>query len=517
MRVMIVEDEPFYIEQFKRKLAVVGAELQLKLDVCAECFDGREALEAIARDTPDAVFTDIRMTSLDGIELAKALRESHPELPVVIVSAYPSFDYLREAMREGVIEYLLKPVEMQALRTIVEKLALNMQSRSDKQAKEGLLALLACSRPDDAALNAVRRLHRHPYYRALLIRSSDSSYEYPVLAPTNEADNDRLRHVLLPLLDQQPCWLFPLDDGRLQLLIAAMNDDADNSRLDTVLDAVADHYAADGLLPSVIYSDAFSDIAELSRLVPALRSALAERTIIGKPVRAAISERTLPVPAPYTDVERAKLDKLLAAGNHAGAISFIAELFRGWEQAACPTRVLGKRMKDIVLSIERQEGGSGRLESGDGEARIDELLHTSRSFPELTESFIAMLTLVYGWASDHRASNDFDRLFARIETYIASHIGQPLSLSLLTQHFHVSKTLLCNLFRDYTGKSFVEYVTTFRMRKAQDLMRSYPRMRNKEIAEMVGYHDQNYFSRVFTSVIGMSPSDFRSREAASGE
>lgn len=516
MRVMIVEDEPFYIEQFKRKLAVVGDELGLDIAIVAECYDGREALETITQAAPDAVFTDIRMTSLDGIELAKALRESHPELPVVIVSAYPSFDYLREAMREGVVEYLLKPVDMQALRAIVEKLAAGMQSRSERLARDCLLALLASARPDEAVVLAARRALQHPYYRALLIRKADSAYEYPVLAPSSEEDNAKLFRALAPLLNGQPCWLFPLDDGRLQLLVAAMQDSGD-SRLTQLLDVVCDHYAADGQKPSVIYSDAFADISGLSRLVPALRSAMTDRAIIGKSVRAAVSERAQPVPAPYTDVERAKLDKLLAAGDHAGASAFIAELFRGWELAACPTRALGKRMKDILLSIERHEAGTGRLEPIDGEARIDELLHTSKSFAELAEGFLSMLSLVYGWDSDNLDGGDFKRLFARIETYIASHIGQSLSLPLLTQHFHVSKTLLCNLFRDYTGKSFVEYVTTFRMHKAQELMRLYPRMRNKEIAEMVGYPDQNYFSRVFTSVIGMSPSDFRSRVAASGE
>ncbi|MDF2714458.1 MAG: hypothetical protein K0R28_1383 [Paenibacillus sp.] len=100
-------------------------------------------------------------------------------------------------------------------------------------------------------------------------------------------------------------------------------------------------------------------------------------------------------------------------------------------------------------------------------------------------------------------------IFDRIESYIDNHIGRPLTLNELADKFYVSVSTLCNLFRDYSGKSFVEYVTALRVERAKEFMRDYPRMLNKEIAELVGYPDQNYFSRVFKSVAGVSPTDYR--------
>ncbi|RKP45433.1 response regulator [Cohnella endophytica] len=516
MKILIVDDEPFYIEQFKKKLAIAGSESGVEIAIAGECYDGREALDFIAKDKPDAVFTDIRMSALDGIELAKAIRQRYPELPVVIVSAYPSFDYLREAMRVNVSEYLLKPIEMQALKAILDKLSLQCRSRSNKMARDCLQAVLASPQLEETTVQAALRALVHPYYRALFIRNRESVYEYPVLAPNIEEDNEVLQEALRPLLTGQPSWIIPLDDGRSRLIVLALTD-ANGHDLSAILATVSAHYASDGIRPSIIYSDAFADILTLNRLVPTLRTALADRIVIGKPSYFELSGLSVPLTAPYSDIERAKLDKLMVSRDTSGASAFIRGLFRSWENGSYPMKTIGKRMKEIVSGIERNSGDSSRLEPGDGDARIDELLQTARTLPELAEGFLSMLALVFEWDEAEQENGDFSRLFARIETYIASHIGQPLSLPLLTEQFHVSKTLLCNLFRDYTGKSFVEYVTSYRMRKAQDLMRYYPRMRNKEIAEMVGYPDQNYFSRVFTTAIGMSPSDFRSRSAASGD
>ncbi|MFC5406819.1 response regulator [Cohnella soli] len=516
MRILIVDDEPFYIEQFKKKLAIAGSEMGIEISVAGQCYDGREALDFIAKDMPDAVFTDIRMSALDGIELAKAIRQSYPELPVVIVSAYPSFDYLREAMRVNVSEYLLKPIDMQALKAILDKLALQCRSRSDKLARDCLLAVLASPQLEESTVQAARRALFHPFYRALFVRNRESVYEYPVLAPNIEEDNEVLCQALRPLLGEQPSWIIPLDDGRSRLIVLAMTGENGHD-LPALLASVSSHYASDGIKPSIVYSEAITDILRLNRLVPALRAALADRIVIGKPSFFAVSTPYAPVTAPYSDIERAKLDKLLSVQDTSGASAFIRGLFRSWESGSYPMKAIGKRMREIVSGIERHRDDSSRLEFNDGDARIDELLQTARTLPELAEGFLSMLALVFGWDEVEQEGGDFSRLFARIETYIASHIGQPLSLPLLTEHFHVSKTQLCNLFRDYTGKSFVEYVTSYRMRKAQDLMRFYPSMRNKEIAEMVGYPDQNYFSRVFTTVIGMSPSDFRSRSAANGD
>jgi len=77
--------------------------------------------------------------------------------------------------------------------------------------------------------------------------------------------------------------------------------------------------------------------------------------------------------------------------------------------------------------------------------------------------------------------------------------------------YQISSTHLGNLFRKYVGKTYVEYLTGLRMEKAQQLMLAHPDMPLKDIAEIVGYIDRHYFTKVFKQTTGLSPSVFRER------
>lgn len=122
MRIMIVDDDPFSIEKLKYRILQLGEELQYSFEIVAECYSGQTASEQIPLIKPDAVFTDIQMSSINGIELAKVIQISWPKVPVIIFSAYPTFEYAREAIRANVVEYLLKPIDPAALKEVLQKL-----------------------------------------------------------------------------------------------------------------------------------------------------------------------------------------------------------------------------------------------------------------------------------------------------------------------------------------------------------------------------------------------------------
>lgn len=72
----------------------------------------------------------------------------------------------------------------------------------------------------------------------------------------------------------------------------------------------------------------------------------------------------------------------------------------------------------------------------------------------------------------------------------------------------IVKNSLSRLFRRHTNFSFNEYVTNLRIDEAKRLMKEQPGMLLKDIAEIVGYQDQHYFSRIFKSITGITPSEF---------
>ncbi|MCQ2549015.1 MAG: response regulator [Lachnospiraceae bacterium] len=84
--------------------------------------NGRELIEAVDKDSPDIVITDIRMPVMDGIEVCKTLQEKYPQIGIIVLSAYSDFSYARMAMKYGVIEYILKADVVEELPVIMERI-----------------------------------------------------------------------------------------------------------------------------------------------------------------------------------------------------------------------------------------------------------------------------------------------------------------------------------------------------------------------------------------------------------
>jgi two-component system response regulator YesN len=100
-----------------------------KIQLCDPCFvvvgaasNGEQALEIVQSRTVDVVFTDIRMPVMDGLALAQKVRRGFPHVQVVIISGYADFAYAQQAIRAGVEEYLVKPINMDLLAEVLAKL-----------------------------------------------------------------------------------------------------------------------------------------------------------------------------------------------------------------------------------------------------------------------------------------------------------------------------------------------------------------------------------------------------------
>ena len=103
-KVMLVEDEQIIREGFETFVDWDG----LGFEIVASLSDGREALQYLENNTVDLIITDIEMTFVSGLALAKYIYEKELPVKVVVLTAYPSFDYLSECMKYKVENYILK-------------------------------------------------------------------------------------------------------------------------------------------------------------------------------------------------------------------------------------------------------------------------------------------------------------------------------------------------------------------------------------------------------------------------
>lgn len=133
MRIIIAEDE----KRARRGLRNLLETISEETEVISEAADGKTAFELIRTLHPDVVFTDIRMPYMDGLSLIRAVREQHIDVKFVIITAYEEFEFARQACSLGVVDYLVKPLTVEDLSSVLHRLT--AKAPADASAKAGRL------------------------------------------------------------------------------------------------------------------------------------------------------------------------------------------------------------------------------------------------------------------------------------------------------------------------------------------------------------------------------------------
>jgi DNA-binding NtrC family response regulator len=117
-RVLIIEDDA----QMRDMLAVSLRRRDFEATCCESAITG---LEAISASKFDVVVTDINMRGMDGIEFCRRVASSHPDLPVIVITAFGSMDSAIAALRAGAVDFIPKPFELETLAAAIERVTEN--------------------------------------------------------------------------------------------------------------------------------------------------------------------------------------------------------------------------------------------------------------------------------------------------------------------------------------------------------------------------------------------------------
>ena len=137
MKVFLVDDEVVIREGIRESFPWEETPYTL----VGEAPDGEMALPMIRDTNPDIVITDIKMPFMDGIELCRVLRTQMPWIGIIILSGYDEFEYARQCIQLGVREYLLKPIDSEDLRKILDKVGTQLEEeKKQREHSESLRA-----------------------------------------------------------------------------------------------------------------------------------------------------------------------------------------------------------------------------------------------------------------------------------------------------------------------------------------------------------------------------------------
>ena len=126
LKVLLVDDEPEFLEPMSARLA-------LRSIACSTAQSGEEALRLLNQESFDCAVVDVRMPTMDGLELLRRIRKSFYDLPVVLLTGHASVELGVQGMELGAFEYLMKPVELDELLDTIRRAAQESALRPDFQ------------------------------------------------------------------------------------------------------------------------------------------------------------------------------------------------------------------------------------------------------------------------------------------------------------------------------------------------------------------------------------------------
>ena len=274
VRVFVVDDETLARQDVAMLLGRLGPGFAL----AGEAADGRRALEEIARGGADVVVLDITMPVLDGLAVMRGLRASGSRARIVVLSGYAEFEYAREAIAAGAVDYLLKPIDDAEFARVMAAAAAAVRAEragaaAASEAPAPWLARLAHdvrASPDGSSEEAARFLRDLPWYAMAAVH-------------VGAADRPRAAALVARWFAAAPAFRSAggrTDAGDVLVLAAA----ADRDALERALEEVARAAFEDdppGTPPSLGFSAARTDPALIAEAAREAREALKHRLVDG--------------------------------------------------------------------------------------------------------------------------------------------------------------------------------------------------------------------------------------------
>lgn len=497
--------------------------------------NGKEAIELMEMGKPDLLITDICMPLMDGIELSEFVKENYPDTQVMILSGYDEFEYAKQALKNGVAEYILKPItsfelkeELLKFKEKIDKAYVQkyhvekIQKAYEKNmpvVREHFLNRLL--EGNIAKEQIVERLEyfgiklEGDYQAAAFVEIEDVAetrkaypenlMQFAIANITNEILAN-LDNVITFQNVNDTCVVIYTEksEDRLQNLIRETGDSIREAMVRCMETQV---YIAVG---ETVHTPAkWKKSYESAKHAVEFKYLIEKPTFIFEKDFCSNSDRKAEAPVFETNewIEQLVLymkanqkDKLEKAIR-----DFFAEIYRlKYErQAAC------LQIQNCVLSIaiKMEEIGLELPNHAEKETSFINYLHTYKRLSQIEERFqIFCMDLTNIIASKKENSNQTMAELA-IDYMNKNYSNAELSLNEICEYLSVSVSYFSMIFKNYTKETFVEMLTKLRMEKAKKLLET-TRMKNYEVAEAVGYNDPHYFGATFKKYTGMTPTEY---------
>ena len=497
-RLIVVDDE-----EIIREGLMYGVNWEpLGFEVAAGFEDGADALEWLDRNGCDVVLTDIMMARMSGLELAQKVYESHPEVRVLILSAYQEFEYARTAIRWGVVDYLLKPIRTQEIRQVFSRLRDTLDRESDE-----------ASSFTDGQRRELLELAQTHFFRTLLSGQ---------IASGTELEQGLKLLGLSPELADRPVVLYSAgrrEKGedevrtgdaigraltRLGETAFCIPSEGDTCTVLEIPEENAESHIREELgedFEVCRISELMSMRSLVGRARQEQRDALtldtAER--LGEAVSLALMSRYRLFVLRLNNDDRSGLAELFAAYLHE------LEHFLDPQTQLGYLRFMVKSLLSGIAADYSRQNIDVRALTG-GHYNSMKVLEAA-DLESLHETGLLMLEHLRRGLhrKDDEAAPNF--MIQRIEQYIHENLAGDVSAEKLARIAHMNPTYFGRYFKKNTGEFVGDYILRLRIERAVELLRE-GKHKTSDIASQVGFSTPKYFYFQFKKATGYTTTEY---------
>lgn len=525
LKVVIVDDEERICQLIR---ALVDWE-SLDMEVVGMANNGLEALKLVNEVEPEILITDIRMPGCSGLELLEKVKEKNPSIEIIIISGYAHFDYAQRAIKYGVGDYLLKPINKTELYAILQKLkdriVARQESESDmlhlKQKSENnnrrlqinLLEQLIEQKISELSMQILQTEYylevRAGIFQAFWIKVDNGSEE---LSPSGfNIVMDKVENLMESSL-RPKCYEL-LMCRKDSSCIGIMNYPPEKvEEIKIVLrDCLKQLEAQKDIYGAITFSGAVGGMKEqpeqLADSVYEASIIIKERLVVNgcgrvldkMPSESALRELNLP-------------EKYLRAITHAIEVLSVEEadalVVRMQESVEETKAVRGYEVEELITALGRLFLSQLQIEHRESEIRkFEEKCKRCGSAKEMF-GMLALLQREYLEGLIEQHENDAVRPVRQAKQYIQKHFSEQISLEEVSDVVGLNAAYFSVLFKKSEGEGFAKYLINLRIEEAKRLLRE----SNDSVAEIcrkVGYNDLKHFTHTFEKNTGIKPATYR--------
>ncbi|MFV0504490.1 MAG: response regulator [Lachnospirales bacterium] len=480
--VILIDDEPASLYHMNLLFQKHTTSFQI-----LECFDNSEtAVNFLKENRVDLVITDINMPVISGIDMVHIIRELNLNTEIIIVSGYSEFSYAQEALRYGVLDYVLKPINKNKVVSTMEKVEEIINSKK-YELKKSLIKSLANG--IDVDLRTLERVFPDKYFTAIFrINSLNRRFSKRDL----EIFSRKKERLFVYGRDEcEALFLFPSSIMDYDLFQNYLKNNMKKKDIGDYITSVYSNYK----IEAKDFKDCFQKMYDC----------LTFSLVIGKDQKICVDNYKNTNEIFKSD----NLDFLENLSNYSSD-EFNKNFERLFNIYIQENKTQIWLENEINMLFKFLMSKSNMEFSDETIYVIEDAFYYSQDMESLRDTLADIISKYLLEDNNKIDTQEFiDKVKRYIEKNMDKKMDKSMTLKSIGNHFGVSDSYLGKLFRKYEDTTFNNFLAKKRIEKAKMLIENDKDFMIKDIAEKVGYSDQFYFSRIFSSIVGVSPSEYK--------